>query len=336
MRKRFSAPLRCAIPTSCPACASCVPAICDSVSPCASCIVHCAFSVSAPHAEPRSLLLPCACRSRHGACVVLAGGGPAAGVPARTRRSADARGRRAVPESGGAHRHPRPLPRADAVLAGRVDGEPRDPAARRRRRSKPTRGRSGRCSPTTSTCSAARPAAHGSRTSSRACSASPSGSTARRRRASTTGSTSSSRSPSSGRARCSSGSGSRCSARPTPRPTRSSGTAHIRESGWTGDVAADVPAGPRYQHPAPGVEAARSSRLGALTGREVRDYRTYIRRARGAARVLQVDGRDGDRPRRRDAVHVRAVARRGDDAVRARAEGLRDRCRRRGRSRGTC
>ena len=179
---------------------------------------------------------------------------PAAGLPARPRRPAHPGREHAVPRSGGAARHPRSLRHADALLAGRrrssalgvpsLDGTPVETdsrahlAALRRAHA---------------TCSAARRAAAGCGTSSPTCSASTSRSTPATPTPSTIASTRSCAPTRSGRARCSSASGSRCSAPPTPPPTPLAWHQQIRDSGLGRLGAADVPARPRHQHPAPGL-----------------------------------------------------------------------------------
>ena len=125
------------------------------------------------------------------------------------------------------------------------------PAARRRRgRNRPAADLAA-CSPTTSTCSAGTPSgawlAHefeGVLRHRRAARRRVGDAHLRPHRRAA------SRGPSSARERSSTASRSRCSARPTPRPTRSSGIARLRHSGWTRRHPADLPAGPRHQHPA--------------------------------------------------------------------------------------
>ena len=123
-----------------------------------------------------------------------------------------------------------------------------------------------------------------------------------------------------GRARCSSGSASRCCARPMRRPTRSSGTSTSAQSGWTGvvrptfrpDLAINL------RHPSWRAEI---DRLGAQTGPGHHVLRPLHPGARAAPAVLQADGRHGHRSRRRDAVHRRAVARRRRGRLSARPGG---------------
>ena len=82
---------------------------------------------------------------------------------------------------------------------------------------------------------------------------------------------------------------------------------HIRESGWTGvvrptfrpDLAINL-RHPNWQ--------AEIGRLGAQTGREITLVRPLHPGPRAAPAVLQADGRHGNRSRRRDALHGRAVA----------------------------
>ena len=76
----------------------------------------------------------------------------------------------------------------------------------------------------------------------------------------------------------------------------------IRDSGWSGvvrptfrpDLAINV------RHP---QFAGEIGRLSAATGEDITSVRGLCPRSREPARVLQVDGRDGDRPRGRDTVH---------------------------------
>ena len=145
-------------------------------------------------------------------------------------------------------------------------------------------------------------------------------------------------SPSSGRARCSIGSTSRCCARPMPRPIRSNITQQIRAVGLEGRRASDVPARPRDQHPASTVGANGDRPAGSGRRRKrLTTYASYIRALEAAARVLQSDGRHGHRPRRRNAVHGRALRRRMPRRIFERALGgpgdRRGRC---ARSPGTC
>ncbi len=70
----------------------------------------------------------------------------------------------------------------------------------------------------------------------------------------------------------------------------------------------DVPAGPGHQHQASAVRGGDRSTVGGH-GRGHHIVRGLYPRSREPARVLQVDGRDGHRPRGRDAVHGRTVSR---------------------------
>ena len=238
---------------------------------------------------------------------------PPAGVPARARRSAAARARRAVPRSGDADRHPRPLHRPDAVLAGRADGGAGHSARGRRRRSKPIRARIWqlfgdhfhlfRGTPSGVWLSHEFEGVFGIREQLTAASASAS--TIRSKPA---------------------------LAQPEFRPralferfrievlvTTDAATdslewhQQIRQSGWTGavrptfrpDLAINL------RHP----RLARGDRAPGRADR-ARDHVLLAATSRRSSSggVLQADGRDGHRPRRGDAVHRRAGAsrRRGD------------------------
>ena len=145
------------------------------------------------------------------------------------------------------------------------------------------------------------------------------------------------RSRSSGRARCSSASASRCCARPTRRPTRSSSTSTIAASGWTGACGPTFRPDLRDQHPAPAVADGDRAPRRRRPATPITSYARYIRGARGAPRVLQGDWarrRPTTRRRRRTPPSCRAAE--ADGAVRARAGRPRRPPTTRARSRRTC
>ena len=161
---------------------------------------------------------------------------PAARLPARPRRSAHPRREHAVPGSGGAARHPRSLRDADALLAGRAARGAGRALARRH---------AGRDRLAAHLAALRRAHAAVPRHAERLLAAARAGRRLRHRRAarppatptpSTTASTRSCAPTRSGRARCSSGSGSRCSAPPTPPPTRSPGTSRSASRAGRGVV----------------------------------------------------------------------------------------------------
>ena len=256
-------------------------------------------------------------------------------LPARPRRSAHARREHAVPGSGGAARHPGSLRDADALLAGRAArGAGRALARRHAGRDRPAADLAAlrrALAPVPRHAERLLAAARARPTSSASTSRSPPATPT----PSTTASTRSCAPTRSGRARCSSGSGSRCSARPTRPPTRSTWHQQIRDSGWSGvvrptfrpDLAINI------LHP---DWPAEIDRLGGADRAQHRRLPDLHRRPRGAARVLQRHGRRRHRPRGADAVHGAPVRpRRGGD-LRPRPRRRGDARRSRAPSPGTC
>ena len=180
------------------------------------------------------------------------------------------------------------------------------------------RARSGARSPRTITCSVARRRGSGSTTRSARSSAWKSGSPPRAPIATSTGSTRRLPRPRSVRARCSSASTSRRSPRPSRRSIRSVHHRKIRDSGWHGRVITayrpDPVVDPEFEGFADNV-----AQFGVLTGEDTTHVERVPRRASQSSCVLQVDGRDLDRPRPSDRADERPRRARVPAAARSRA-----------------